>query len=209
MTGRLAMGCAGLLLVAWGPTAAVARPAPWQDVRNRPDIRQQVAVIPRRAVEHYFAGRTYHPGRSGVAVQGGVFVTFAQKGQDGRMHTRACWGSLQPTGGDLADVVAATAVAALTQDYRQPPVTSRELTHLRIVVSLVGPRTSLRHGERLQPRREGLYLTDGARGAVLLPGEALTAEWQEAACRQKAGIPPGKPVYRYRFQTLAIEEPQP
>jgi hypothetical protein len=42
-----------------------------------------------------------------------------------------------------------------------------------------------------------------------LPGEALSAGWQEARCRQKAGIPPGTPVYRYRFHTLVIEEPQP
>jgi AMMECR1 domain-containing protein len=190
-------------------SSAAAADAGWMGVRRDAAVRQKLAQMPRQAVAAYFRGTTYQPARSGIPVQGGVFVTFAAPGADGRLHTRACWGSLQPAGGDLATVVCQTTVAALTQDYRQPPVKSTELARLRIVISLVGPLSGVRNGERLQPRREGLYLTDGTRGAVLLPGEALTAEWQESACRQKAGIPPGKPVYRYRFQTLVIEEPQP
>lgn len=209
MTQRRPSPTITVLALAGCLAMAGALPGPWQDVRSNRILQRQLGAIPRQAAERYFAGKPFTPVRSGVAVQGGVFVTLAAAGPDGRQHTRACWGSLQPTGGDLADVIAATALDALTQDYRQPPVRAAELGHLRFIVSLVGARTSVRPRERLQPRREGLYLTDGARGAVLLPGEALTAAWQEAACRQKAGIPPDTPVYRYRFQTLAIEEPLP
>jgi AMMECR1 domain-containing protein len=189
------------------PASAIAKGAPWQDVRQNAQLRQGLSRLARQAAVAYFQGKTLHPQPVGIPIQGGVFVTLAQGTADGRQQTRACWGSLQPEGGDLAAAISRTAVAALTQDYRQPPVTSSELPRVRFVVSLVGPLQPIRNGERLQPLREGLYLTDGTRGAVLLPGEALTADWQEARCRQKAGIPPRTPVYRYRFRTLAIEEP--
>jgi AMMECR1 domain-containing protein len=196
------------MLIA-GPMTSQAGTVPWQQVKQQADLRRQLAVVSRRAAEAYFAGKTWQPKTCGVPVQGGIFVTLAGPDRGGRLQTRACWGSLHPPGGDLAAVIAQTAVAALTQDYRQPPVKPSELARLRIVVSLVGPLLPLRNGERLRPLKEGLYLTDGRRGAVLLPGEALSAGWQEARCRQKAGIPPGTPVYRYRFHTLVIEEPQP
>jgi AMMECR1 domain-containing protein len=201
---------AAVLLVggvaAWPVAAAVA---PWQDVKQDRQLRHRLSLLSRQAAQAYFAGKTYQPRPVGIPVQGGLFVTLAQRGRDGRLQTRACWGSLQPEGGDLATAISQTAVAALTQDYRQPPVQPSELDKVRFVVSLVGPLSAVPTGERLQPLREGLYLTDGTRGAVLLPGEALTSSWQEATCRQKAGIPARAPVYRYRFQTLVIEEPQP
>lgn len=186
------------LLVGAGPL--------WPAVDRDEAIRGVLAAIPRAAAEAYLADRPYRPPIVGIPVQGGVFVTLMDE-RGPQPITRACWGSLHPEGTDLGEVIALTARKALTQDWRQPAVRTSELGHVRFVVALVGPLQAVPAGERLRPKTEGLYLTDGRRGAVLLPGEALTASWQEWACRQKAGIPARAPVYRYRFHTLTVEEP--
>lgn len=199
MSGRLACWLVTApLLMAAGPI--------WPAVDRDVAAKRLLATIPRAAAEAYFADRPYRPPNVGIPVQGGVFVTLMdERGQ--QPVTRACWGSLHPEGTDLGEVVAMTARKALTQDWRQPAVRAGELAHLRFVLALVGPVQAVPAGESLRPKTEGLYLTDGRRGAVLLPGEALTASWQEWACRRKAGIPARAPVYRYRFHTLTVEEP--
>ena len=181
---------------------------PWATVRRDPGVRRALAVLPRQAADAYFSGKTFMPPRSAWPIDGGLFVTLVRHAPDGHPITRACWGGLQPVGPDLGQAVCQTAVAVLHEDYRQKPVTATELADLRFVISLVGPLIPVGPGERLRPRTEGLYLTDGTHGGVLLPGEARTAAWQESTCRQKAGISPKATVYRYRFQTLVIEEPK-
>ena len=184
----------------------IAATGPWQGLREDAALRRRLASLPRQAALAYFAGRPWPKAPGHLPVSGGVFVTLVG-GESRHPVTRACWGRLQPDGTDLAEVICQTTEAALHLDYRQTPVSARELPHLRFLVSLVESLEPVPASASLRPKVEGLYLTDGRRGAVLLPGEALTSAWQDAACRRKAGIPAGAPVYRYRFHTLVIEEP--
>ncbi|MBC7542557.1 MAG: AMMECR1 domain-containing protein [Candidatus Sericytochromatia bacterium] len=181
----------------------------WRTVRQQAALRQALAKLPRLAALAYFDDRAFNPPASPpLAIEGGIFITLVGPAPDGHPVTRACWGSLRPDAPDLAAAVAQFGAAVLHEDYRQKPVQPAELAHLQFVISLVGPLVPVNEHEQLRPMAEGLYLTDGSRGAVLLPGEARTAAWQDATCRQKAGIAPKAHVYRYRFRTLVIEEPQ-
>lgn len=189
-----------LLVPLWGATGDS-----WARLRPPSPLKTRLAQIPRAAAKAHFANQAYTAPKLGLPASGGVFVTLADHRGE-HPTTRACWGNLRPAGNDLGEVVAETAQAALSQDWRQKAVRTEELAHLQFVISLVGPLEAVAPGATLRPKSEGLYLTDGRRGAVLLPGEALTAAWQEATCRRKAGIPPRVPVYRYRFHTLMIEE---
>jgi AMMECR1 domain-containing protein len=55
--------------------------------------------------------------------------------------------------------------------------------------------------------QEGLMVTNGKRGAVLLPGEAKTSTWAIAECCRKAGIrPQGEMLYRFRTTVFGPEE---
>ncbi|HEY9855331.1 MAG TPA: AMMECR1 domain-containing protein [Stenomitos sp.] len=134
-----------------------------------------------------------------LKVPGGVFVTITRDGK-----TRGCWGTVQPERATLAEQIAVAAVKALRYDYRHQPISRSEWPELRFYVSLVGPMTPVSSPAALSPLRQGLFVTAGGKGGVLLPGEAKTARYQLAECRKKAGLRPRERVMMYRFNTVVF-----
>lgn len=132
-----------------------------------------------------------------LSIPGGAFVTIAIDGK-----TRGCWGTVHPQRPTLAEEIAAAAVKALRVDYRHAPIARHEWPELDFYVSLVGPLEPVGNPAAIRPKYDGLFVTSGSRGGVLLPGEAKTARWQVAECRRKAGLRPGEPAVMFRFPTV-------
>ncbi|HEY9766058.1 MAG TPA: AMMECR1 domain-containing protein [Chroococcales cyanobacterium] len=139
-----------------------------------------------------------------LARAGGVFVTITEGGK-----TRGCWGSVEPQTKNLATEIALDTRKALFDDYRFRPVNPAELKKLRFYVSLVQALEPIEDWRSLRPMQEGLLVSSGGRGGVLLPGEARTSIWQVNECRRKAGIMPGKPVRMFKFKTTVYGPLEP
>ncbi len=132
-----------------------------------------------------------------LKVPGGAFVTITIGGE-----TRGCWGTVHPQRPFLAQEIAVAAVKALRVDYRHRPIARHEWSELDFYVSLVGPLEPVSNAASIRPKYDGLFVTSGSRGGVLLPGEAKTARWQVAECRRKAGLRPDEPAVMFRFPTV-------
>lgn len=199
MTNRLLlMGLALVVGLYGGPVSALPLHA-YQ--RDRELAREAHALAVQAARAYLFDGRKPKglPPKLDrrLEVPGGAFVTITL---DGR--TRGCWGTVHPQRPTLAQEIAEAAVKALRVDYRHDPIATHEWSRLRFYVSLVGPLEPVSDPASIRPKYDGLFVTSGSRGGVLLPGEAKTARWQVAECRRKAGLKPHEPAMLFRFPTV-------
>lgn len=192
---RLALS---MLVVVLMPGPAVARGL---EQYHEPATERAIAAIAREAILAHLARRPYAPAATtpALAAPGGAFVTLSRDG-----YTRGCWGTVHPVQHHLAAEIAVNAVKALSYDYRQRPITAREVAGLVAHVSVIGPLSPLGAIQGLQPRKFGLLVTAPGKGGVLLPGEALTASWALATCRRKAGLGPRERASMYRFETAVV-----
>jgi AMMECR1 domain-containing protein len=164
---------------------------------QRPALRQAIAKLTHDAIWAHV--KHLPPPSADLGAPAGVFVTISRAGV-----TRGCWGSVAPRTASLGAELAATAVKALSHDYRQPPIQPRELAGLVAHVSIVGELEPVEGADALQPRKFGLLVSGNGKGGVLLPGEAATATWQVATCRRKAGLRPRERARLYRFETAVV-----
>lgn len=192
---RVLLACLLVVLAAWPASAnelGVFKQAP---------VRAAIARLTHDAiwahVRHTAAPAL--PTQAALQRPAGVFVTLSKQGV-----TRGCWGTVAPQGASLAADLAASAVKALSHDYRQHPISERELADLVAHVSVLGNLEPVEGVHELLPRRYGLLVAGPGKGGVLLPGEAATAAWQLATCRRKAGLRPRERARLYRFETAVI-----
>jgi len=162
-------------------------------------------ALARQAIAHYFATGQILPAPEEIPLpwrrSAGVFVTVSREGRP-----RGCWGSLDPGGEDLARATIRAAVGAVTRDWRYPPLRPGELASASIQVAIVRRVVPIQSLEQVDPTRMGLFVRSGTRGAVLLPGEALTTEWQLSTAKQLAGIPADQPVELFRVEAELLHE---
>jgi AmmeMemoRadiSam system protein A len=116
----------------------------------------------------------------------GLFVTLFYRG-----HLRGCVGQIESVE-PLAEVVARCAVAAASDDPRFSPVSSDELSDLRIEISLLSSLEPI-VADAIEIGRHGLVVERGSRRGLLLPQVASERHWQwqrlvEETC-VKAGLP--------------------
>ncbi len=191
-------------LMAANPGAGQNTTAKTADPGNVPaspevDARQESAIH-RAACEVVAAGVQGRPpqlsdptlgGSAGQLVMG-AFVTLKRHG-----HLRACCGVLgRPM--RLGDAVQQSALRTATEDTRFPTISSTELPHLHLDVTLLygfepiqaSGRERIKH---VQVGRHGLHITRGNSAGLLLPVVAVENGWDaeqflEHVCR-KAGLP--------------------
>lgn len=130
----------------------------------------------------------------------GVFVTLSKDGK-----TRACWGSVFPEHDNLVKSTAYATVAALTSDYRYPPVRGSEADKLHAQVTVINRLNPISNISSINPLKHGLMIRSGGRSAVILPGEARDAHYQLVQCRLKAGIKEDEPYQLYRITAEIYE----
>lgn len=149
--------------------------------------------LARRAIANTLAGSPLNPEALAPAVSsqvlqdpGTAFVTLRLEG-----NLRGCVGVIRPK--PLYQAVAEAAVLAAFQDPRFSPVTSEELPHLEVEISVLSPFFSL-CADEVVPGEHGLLVSDGVRRGLLLPQVAREMGWTrerflEEACL-KAGLAP-------------------
>lgn len=169
------------------------------------DTPETLPQLARAALEHYFATGDLIASPQPIPTEwqrsAGVFVTLSR---DGR--TRGCWGTLVPTSPDLAQATIRAALGAAQRDHRYPPLRASELPEVSIQVAVVREVIPIRSTSEIDPTRSGVFIRAGGQGGVLLPGEALTSEWQLATARRWAGIPDHIPVEIFRVDALLLHE---
>lgn len=131
----------------------------------------------------------------------GVFVTLVEDGK-----VRGCMGALEPVEATAAADIVRAAVLAASEDHRYSPIRPSELPRLEPVISIVGPRKRVQSISQLDPLHLGLFVERDGRGGVLLPGEALSAGYQLAGCKAKAGIAPNAQAAMYTFPTVVFQK---
>jgi AMMECR1 domain-containing protein len=195
------------LLAAFGSILFVASPhsmaaaAPDADARVRALKLNELAM---QTVENHFLSdgkrkslseltSEMKKGKVAVAPRG-LFVTLSKAGK-----TRACWGSISSEHDDLITATVYTTEAALNKEYRFAPIKRSEVKDLKAQVTVIKAVTPVDSIRAINPLRHGLFVRQGGRAAVLLPGECVDAHYQLVQCKLKAGIPVNSRCQMYRI----------
>ncbi len=122
-----------------------------------------------------------------IKIKSGAFVTLNENGQ-----LRGCIGRFV-TDKPLYKTVENMTVAAATQDYRFPPVTSSELNRITIEISVLTPLKKVNSIDDIVLGRDGIYLVKGDKHGTFLPQVATETGWTKEEflghCAQdKAGL---------------------
>ncbi len=207
---RLALALFALALFAC--TAAIeARPLPrdaftaFRAASHDRSLRDEIVGLATRAVVQTVRGRNVTalapPRHALLRRRIGIFVTLVE-----HHRVRGCMGDLDPVTSSAAGDIARAARLAASEDLRYPPLRPSELDEIRPVVSVIGPLRRVLSPAGLDPVVLGLFVQQGGRGAVLLPGEALSPARQIAVCKAKAGIAPAAYPAMYVFPTVVFEQ---
>jgi uncharacterized protein len=105
------------------------------------------------------------------ARRGGAFVTLHTRGS-----LRGCIGHLEADE-PLGYVIPRCAISAATQDPRFTTVDARELAHIEIEVSLLGPLEPIAGPADIEIGRHGLVIERGWSRGLLLPQVAIEWKW--------------------------------
>jgi len=164
---------------------------------------ERVCRLARRAVEERLtADREIKPPNDlpkFMKRPSGVFVTII-KGK----KVVGCMGTIHPGEKNLAHEIIRSSILAATADPWHSPISVGELPDLKYIISIPGNMKRVRSSAELNPATLGLLVRRGNRSALLLPGEALTAEWQIYECKRKAGIPQNERVDMFVFETVVF-----
>ncbi len=176
-----------------------------------PADQQQLLAIARGAIEAWLglAGRPSTTGSASLDMHAGAFVTLRAGGE-----LRGCIGHLEADQ-RVADVVASCAVSAASSDPRFAPLSPRELSGVRIEISVLHGFEAVHAASDVVIGRHGLLVERGARRGLLLPQVAPEWGWDAqtfvAHTCQKAGLPadawPGGGATLYRFEADVFGEP--
>lgn len=129
----------------------------------------------------------------------GAFVTIV-KGK----NVVGCMGTMEPREKNLGLEIIRSANMAAAMDPWHKPLRESDLPKLKYIVSIPGTPKQITSSAQLNPAKLGLLVRKGKRSALLLPGEALTPEWQVYQCKIKAGIPQNEKVEMYIFETVTF-----
>lgn len=125
----------------------------------------------------------------------GLFITLSKNGK-----TRACWGSTTADWPDLVSATVHTTFGALQKEYRFPQIKRHEWKNLNVQVTVIEGLQPVDSWRSVNPLRDGMFVRNGGRAAIILPGEAVDAYYQFVLCKLKAGIPPKQRCQVYKVK---------
>lgn len=164
-------------------------PLPLQEPEFSRQDRATLLRIARQSIESALSHQRWQPSTPHLRLlePRAAFTTLHAGDQ-----LRGCVGYVQAVR-PLYLTVAETAVSAALQDPRFAPVTSQELSGLRIEISVLSALRPVTCDE-VHVGRHGLVVTLGSSRGLLLPQVALEYGWDAATFVQqtafKAGLPP-------------------
>lgn len=119
----------------------------------------------------------------------GAFVTLTTH----RGDLRGCIGSIEARE-PLYKAVMSSAVSAALRDPRFSPISTDEFDSLELEISVMGPLEAVTRTDEIEVGRDGLIISRGRFGGLLLPQVATDYGWDlETFLSQtcvKAGLPP-------------------
>ena len=155
-----------------------------------PEQRVELLSIARRAIrERVYGCSDSNPAPVDPALRtpGAAFVTLTHAGA-----LRGCIGYVHAVR-PLSEAIAHCAASAATGDPRFPPVTARELSEVRIEISVLSPLRPAADPDEIQVGVHGLHISKDDHHGLLLPQVASELGWdRETFLRQvcvKAGLP--------------------
>ena len=138
----------------------------------------------------------------------GVFVTLRIYGE-----LRGCIGYVQPFE-TVANAVRELSIKAASEDPRFDPVTSEDVGHLAIEISVLTPLEQIEGPAQVEIGKHGLVVESGWKRGLLLPEVALEEDWSPeeflGGCCRKAGL--GRDAWKrpgtklFRFETEHFSE---
>jgi hypothetical protein len=118
----------------------------------------------------------------------GVFVTLKKEGE-----LKGCIGYLKAVK-PLYLAVEDMAIAAATEDTRFTPVTTEELSAIKIEISVLSPMTRVHDTKEIIIGKHGLFIVSGGMSGLLLPQVPIEQKWDREEFLKnvcyKAGVDP-------------------
>lgn len=176
-----------------------------------PSDKETLLLLAHQSVESHLnhepvKGLPHHQNQALLSRQG-VFVSIYI---DGKL--RGCLGRFEPET-PLWQTTALMAVEAATSDSRFEPVSARELSLLRIEISVLTPMRRIVDLDDIEVGRHGIYIRKGNHAGTFLPQVAQKMGWNRqemlSNCSQhKAGL--GTDGWRdaeiYIYEAIIIKE---
>lgn len=167
------------------------------------DRESEYVKLARKSIEEYIRNKKYIevpedlPGEM-LKEKRGVFVSLKKNGD-----LRGCIGTTAPTTNNVAEEIVKNAVEAAVGDPRFAPVEEKELDKIIYSVDVLMPAEDTKR-EDLDPKKYGVIVNSGYKGALLLPDlEGIdTVEEQLDVVLRKAGINSGEQYSLQRFEVL-------
>lgn len=128
-----------------------------------------------------------------------LFITFKKGSQ-----VRACMGALKPQQASIKKEIPYFIQLALFHDPWHRRVDFSELSAMEVYISFVGKPVPIKNITELYPAKDGAYIKQGARGAVVLPGEAKTQRYLLALLKSKAGIDKARPYQLFKVPSISL-----
>ncbi|MBN1790211.1 MAG: AmmeMemoRadiSam system protein B [Bacteroidales bacterium] len=154
--------------------------------------KDQLLRIARKSIDNYLeSGNLTKIDTKGFSdkllTHAGAFVTLNLNGQ-----LRGCIGQFTADI-PLYQVVQEMAISAATRDNRFRPLTTAELNHTDIEISVLTPMQRIQSIDVIELGRHGIYIRKGNRGGTFLPQVANQTGWTREeflghCARDKAGI---------------------
>ena len=153
-------------------------------------LRQKLLEIARKSIEGYLKEAripVFSVADRELTEKGAAFVTLTKGGR-----LRGCIGVTEAVH-PLYQTISSCAVSAAFSDPRFPPLARKELSQIRIEISVLTPLQKIEGLEEIEVGRHGLSITKGSRRGLLLPQVAVEYGWDrqtflEETCG-KAGLP--------------------
>ena len=167
---------------------------------------QLLLELARKTLEQSFLKETFSqtPDEPVFLAKAAAFVTLKKDGE-----LRGCIGTLEPVGA-LWEGVRDNTINAAFHDHRFSPLTSDELSAVRLDISILSQPKPLEYEDaedllaKLRPGIDGVILRDGGRSATFLP-----QVWQQLASPEKflghLCMKAGLPQETWRQKKLEID----
>ena len=133
--------------------------------------------------------------------QTGLYVSL-MKGSD----VRVCIGGFNPFSNSMGNAIKDLAGRVTYGDTRTRPLALSEMGELSIVLSFVGPLREITNPYAIDFTREGLYVSQGERSGVLLPGETRTIEYGLKRLMKQTGMDSRRPCRYASFDIVVFDE---
>lgn len=175
-------------------------------VKRLNEIRDKESVyvkLARKSLEGYIRDKRYIEipedlPQEMLKEKRGVFVSLKKNGD-----LRGCIGTTMPTTNNVAEEIVKNAVEAAVGDPRFTPVQEKELAEIVYSVDVLMPAEDAKR-EDLDPKKYGVIVKSGYKGALLLPDlEGIdTVEEQLDVVLRKAGINSGEQYSIQKFKVI-------